>query len=42
MKSLVELEIDAPQADVAELFTDPRMNVDWMDDIARIEAVGGR
>ena len=41
MKSLMELEIDAPQADVAELFTDPRMNVDRMDDIARIEAVGG-
>jgi hypothetical protein len=41
MKSVVEFEIDAPRADVAELFADPRRNPEWMDDVARIEPVGG-
>jgi hypothetical protein len=41
MKSRVELDINGPQAEVAELFADPRRNPEWMDDIARIEAVSG-
>ena len=41
MKSRVELDIRAPQAEVAELFADPRHNPEWMDDIDRIEPVSG-
>ena len=41
MKSRVELDIEAPQAEVAKLFADPRHNPEWMDDIARIEPVSG-
>jgi hypothetical protein len=41
MKSVVELEIRAPRAKVAELFTDPQRNTQWMADIARIEPVSG-
>jgi Polyketide cyclase / dehydrase and lipid transport len=39
MKSVVELEINAPQAKVAELFADPRTFPEWMEDVARIEPV---
>jgi hypothetical protein len=42
MKSVVEVEINAPQAKVAELFADPRTFPEWMDDVARIEPVAGR
>ncbi|MGE5173079.1 MAG: SRPBCC family protein [Betaproteobacteria bacterium] len=41
MKSVIELEINVRQADVAVLLADPHRNPEWMDDIARIEAVGG-
>jgi len=41
MKSRVELDINGPQEEVAELFADPRKLPDWMDDIARIESVHG-
>ena len=41
MKSVVELDIDAPQSRVAELFTDPRRNTEWMDDVERIEPLTG-
>jgi hypothetical protein len=41
MNSRVELVIDAEQAEVAELFADPRNNIRWMDDIARIEPISG-
>jgi polyketide cyclase/dehydrase/lipid transport protein len=41
MKNRIELEIDGRQADVAELFADPRNNPRWMDDIDRIEPVSG-
>ena len=40
MKSVVEVEINAPQAKVAELFADPRMFPEWMEDVARIEPLG--
>ena len=40
MRSIVELEINAPQAKVAELFADLRAFPQWMDDVERIEPVG--
>ena len=41
MKSRVELDIQAPQAQLAELFADPRNNPGWMEDIERIEPIRG-
>ena len=41
MKSVVELDVNVPQAKLAELFTDPQRNPEWMDDVERIEPVGG-
>ena len=41
MKSVVELNIDAPQEKVAELFEDPWTFPSWMDDLERIEPVSG-
>jgi hypothetical protein len=41
MRSTVELVIDAPQDQLAELFADPNNNPAWMDDIERIEPVSG-
>lgn len=41
MKSVVEVEINAPQQKVAELHADPRNNPKWMHDIARCESVSG-
>jgi uncharacterized protein YndB with AHSA1/START domain len=37
MKSVIELEINAPQDRVAELFDNPRMFPRWMDDVDRVE-----
>ena len=41
MKSTVELDIDAPQAQLAELFANPHNNPRWMDDVDRIEPISG-
>ena len=41
MKSVVELDIDAPQATVAALFADPKLTTQWMDDVERHEAISG-
>lgn len=41
MKSTVELDINAQQPQLAELFADPRNNPRWMDDIERIEPLKG-
>jgi hypothetical protein len=41
MKSVVELAINVRQAKVAELFTDPQRNPEWMDDVERIEPIEG-
>jgi len=41
MKSVVELDIDVPQAMLAELFADPANNPKWMHDIERIEPLSG-
>jgi hypothetical protein len=42
MKSVVELEIDVPQARLADLFTDPQQCTSWMDDIDRVETISGQ
>jgi hypothetical protein len=41
MKSVVELDVKVRQAKLAELFTDPQHNPEWMDDVERIEPIGG-
>jgi len=42
VKSAIELEIDVPQARLAELFTDPQQNTRWMDDVDRVETISGQ
>jgi hypothetical protein len=42
MKSVIELDIDAQQSVVADLFMDPNNNLKWMDEIDRIEPISGR
>jgi hypothetical protein len=39
--STVELAIDAPQAEVAYLFADPRNSTSWMEDLERYEPISG-
>ena len=41
MKSVVELEIAAQQAVVADLYMDPTNNPKWMDEVDRIEPISG-
>ena len=41
MKSVVEVEIDMPLQEVAELFADPRNNPQWMHDVKSYEPVSG-
>jgi len=41
MKSVVQLNIDVPQARLAGLFADPCNNPKWMDDLERIEPISG-
>jgi hypothetical protein len=41
MKSVVEVDIDAPQVLVAELHGNPELSTKWMDDVERYEAVAG-
>ncbi len=41
MKSVVEVEIDMPLQEVAELFADPRNNPKWMHDVKSYEPVSG-
>ena len=41
MKSIVEVEINIPQKEAAELYVDPRNNLKWMHDIARYEPLSG-
>jgi hypothetical protein len=42
MRSVVELEIDVPQARLAALFADPQQNTSWMDDVDRVETISGQ
>lgn len=41
MKSTITVEINRPQAQVAELFSNPRHSTRWMHDVDRIEVVSG-
>jgi uncharacterized protein YndB with AHSA1/START domain len=41
MKSTVTVEINLPQARVAELFSNPRHTTRWMHDVDRMEVVSG-
>ena len=41
MKSIVQVEINIPQKETAELYADPRNNLKWMHDIARYEPLSG-
>ena len=41
MKSIVEVEINLPQKEAAELYADPRNNLKWMHDIASYEPLSG-
>ncbi len=41
MKSVVELEINAPRDQVARLLADPTNAVKWMDDVASYEPLSG-
>jgi len=41
MTSVVEVDIDRSQAEVAALLADPRNNTKWMDDLARVEPING-
>ena len=41
MRSVVDLDIDAPRETVAELYSDPRNNPKWMDDLERNEPISG-
>ncbi len=42
MKSVIELEIDAPQEKLAALFADPQQNTKWMNDVERVEPISGQ
>jgi hypothetical protein len=42
MKSIVQLDIEAPRAGVAALFFDPTTTPKWMDDLDRIEPISGK
>ena len=42
MTSVVDLEIDVPQARLAELHANPELSTEWMDDVERYEAVAGQ
>src|SRR6185295_12519526 len=42
MESVIELEIDVPQARLAALFADPQQNTKWMDDVERVETISGQ
>jgi hypothetical protein len=41
MKSVVEIEINAPKERVAGLFADPDNNIQWMDDLEKYEHISG-
>ena len=41
MKSIVEIEINLPQRQIAELYADPRNNPKWMHEGVRYEPVSG-
>ena len=42
MKSVVKLDIDASQDELAELIFNPKASPRWMEDVQRIEPLGGK
>lgn len=42
MKSVVKLDIEASQDELAGLIFDPKASPRWMDDVQRIEPLGGK
>ena len=42
MESVIELEIDVPQARLATLFADPQQTIGWMDDVDSVETISGQ
>lgn len=42
MRSVVKLDIGASQDELAELVFDPKASPRWMDDVQRIEPLGGK
>ena len=42
MRSIVVVDINAPQEDVAALYADPGNSTKWMDDLERYEPVSGK
>ena len=42
MKSTVIIDVDAPAKEVASLFADPSINVQWMHEIERYEPISGK
>jgi hypothetical protein len=42
MKSVVKLDIEASQDELAELIFDPKASSRWMDDVQRVEPLGGK
>jgi hypothetical protein len=42
VKSTVVVDVDAPPKEVASLFADPSINVQWMHEIERYEPISGR
>lgn len=41
MKSVVELDVSVPQGRLSELFLNPELSTEWMDDVERYEAISG-
>jgi hypothetical protein len=41
MKSIVEVDVDVPQAKVAALYANPENTTQWMDDVDRYEVISG-
>jgi hypothetical protein len=41
MRSIVVVDINAPQEEVASLYADPGNNAKWMDDVERYEPLSG-
>jgi hypothetical protein len=42
LKSVIEIEIHVPQARLAALYADPKLNTRWMDDMERMEPISGQ
>jgi hypothetical protein len=41
MKSVVELDVSVPKGRLSEMFLNPELSTEWMDDVERYEAISG-